>query len=211
MVSERYLESQVFTLYLQLGFVLPSTFVLLRSDCLHWFSCVSIPFLSGVLPAMILILISRKGSSRRGEYSTSSDSDSPSDGDLPLQATSKMALNKPLSISASRQLDGGQLGSNVNSDILREKLKADSKVDSKRFELNFNDDKATKANLTTTKPLDDPNIRQSDEIKTSTEDSADASSESSEEISGDDINVSEDNAQEGKEDKTGFSSDHDLN
>ena len=210
MVSERYLESQVFTLYLQLGFVLPSTFVLLRSDCLHWFSCVSIPFLSGVLPAMILILISRKGRSRRGEYSTRSDSDSSSDGDLPLQATSKMALNKTLSISASRQLDGGQLGSNVNSDILREKLNT-VRVDSKRFELNFNDDKATKANLTTTKPLDDPNIRQSDEIKTSTEDSADASSESSEEISGDDINVSEDNAHEGTENKTGFSSDHDLN
>ena len=85
------------------------------------------------------------------------------------------------------------------------------RVDSKRFELDFNDDKAA-TTLTTTEPLDDLNVGQSDEIETSNEDSVDASaSESSEEISGDDINVSEDNAQEGTEDKTGFSSDHDLN
>ena len=82
------------------------------------------------------------------------------------------------------------------------------RVDTKRFELDFNDDKAA-TTLTTTKPLDDLNVGQSDEIETSNEDSVDASaSESSEEISGDDVNVSEDNTHEGKEEQTDFSSDH---
>ena len=59
------IENKIFHIYLQLGFIIPSTVLLVCSECIHWFSCVSIPFLFGVLPAFILILFLKKGKSRQ--------------------------------------------------------------------------------------------------------------------------------------------------
>ena len=62
-------ENQIFHIYLQLGFIIPSTVLLIRGECIHWFSCVSIPFLFGVLPALILIMMLKKSKPRREKVS----------------------------------------------------------------------------------------------------------------------------------------------
>jgi len=98
------IENKIFHIYLQLGFIIPSTVLLVCSECIHWFSCVSIPFLFGVLPAFILILFLKKGKSRQKQDYSSSDSDSSDGGDVKkLPATTKASLNQIFPLSALAQ------------------------------------------------------------------------------------------------------------
>ena len=60
-------ENKLFHLYLQIGFILPSSLLLVASECVSWSACVSIPFLAGVLPAVSLVFILKKNKSKKYE------------------------------------------------------------------------------------------------------------------------------------------------
>ncbi len=60
-------ENKLFHLYLQIGFILPSSLLLVASECVSWSACVSIPFLTGVLPAVSLVFILKKNKSKKYE------------------------------------------------------------------------------------------------------------------------------------------------